>query len=454
VVDPGSAGPTTGGVARAAGLEPWRGDLDGMVERRCIRVLAVPNRTSYFIDKGMARGMTPEALTAFEAHVNHAIGKGNSRVAGAIIPVRRDELLPALVEGRAVIAVANPTATAQRLEQVDFGDPLVQNVREVPVTDISQPLLDRPETLSHMTIWVRPSSSDYQSLVDLNDWLSGEGQPPVIIREADDRVEVEDLIEMVNADPVPATFADDHLADFWASVLPEVRTHPASAVRTHGAIAWAIRKQSPQLESAIDAFVRTWRKGTLFGNIACKRYLEDNRWVNDPTLAEARGRFDAMVDRFRTCSDKYDLPWVLVAAQAFQESGIDQSKRDPSGAVGVMQIKPSTAAASPIPISGVETDAARNIEAGAKYLRFIVDRYYDDSAIGRLDRGLFAVACYNAGNAGPARIDRMRRRAAAMGLDPNRWFDHVEVAIAEAIGRDTLQYVSNVQKNATFPARC
>src|SRR5262249_3784985 len=137
------------------------------------------------------------------------------------------------------------------------------------------------------------------------------------------------------------------------------------------------------------------------------------------------------------------MPWMLVAAQAYQESGIDQSKRNPSGAVGVMQIKPETAADDPILINGVDTSAERNIEAGVKYLRFIVDQYYADEPMDRLDKGLFPVASYNAG---PARIARLRKKAAEMGLDPNKWFGNVEVVAADEIGRETVQYVSNIYK--------
>jgi membrane-bound lytic murein transglycosylase MltF len=132
-----------------------------------------------------------------------------------------------------------------------------------------------------------------------------------------------------------------------------------------------------------------------------------------------------------------------VAAQAYQESGIDQSLRSPVGAVGVMQIKPSTAAGSPIFIQGVDQDMARNIEAGAKYLRFIIDQYYKDEPMDRLNKGLFALASYNAG---PARIAGLRREAAKMGLDPNRWFGNVEVVAAKRIGRETVTYVSNIYK--------
>jgi membrane-bound lytic murein transglycosylase MltF len=107
-----------------------------------------------------------------------------------------------------------------------------------------------------------------------------------------------------------------------------------------------------------------------------------------------------------------------------------------------MQIKPSTAAGPPINIEGVDR-MENNVRAGAKYLRFIIDRYYRDEEMTPLDRGLFAMASYNAG---PTRIAGLRRRAGSMGLDPNRWFQHVEVVVSKEIGRETVDYVSNIFK--------
>jgi len=113
-----------------------------------------------------------------------------------------------------------------------------------------------------------------------------------------------------------------------------------------------------------------------------------------------------------------------------------------AGAVGVMQIKPSTAAGAPIGITGVD-QLENNVRAGAKYLRFIIDRYYNNQAIRPLDRELFAMASYNAG---PARIAQLRRQAADVGLDPNRWFQNVELVVSKEIGRETVDYVGNIYK--------
>jgi len=107
-----------------------------------------------------------------------------------------------------------------------------------------------------------------------------------------------------------------------------------------------------------------------------------------------------------------------------------------------MQIKPSTAASSPIDIPGVEK-IDRNIEPDAKYLRYMVSHYYANEPMDQITKGLFALASYNAG---PDRIEKLRPLAAAEGYDPNLWFNNVEFIAAREIGAETPNYVSNVYK--------
>jgi membrane-bound lytic murein transglycosylase MltF len=132
----------------------------------------------------------------------------------------------------------------------------------------------------------------------------------------------------------------------------------------------------------------------------------------------------------------------MVAALAYQESRLDQSKRSPKGAVGVMQLLPSTAAGPPISIRNIEK-LEKNIHAGVKYLRFIYDQYFKNGPMNELNKVLLTFASYNAG---PARVEGLRRRTKKMGLDPDIWFRNVEVAAARVIGRETVQYVSNIFK--------
>ncbi len=450
-VQPANAAPTppTEGVAPApsdeaiaAALQPWTGDLAGMTERRFIRILVTFNKTNYFVDKAEQHGATYEAGKLFEAFVNERLKTRHIRVNLMFIPVSRDRLLPALAEGRGDIAAAGLSITAARQQQVDFAAPFATGVRKLIVTARGQAPVTTTDDLSGRPIHVRRSSSAYEDLLAMNASLRAAGKPPAIIVEASEVLEDEDILEMVNAGLVPATAVDHHIAEFWRQIFPGIEVQPAP-LRTDGRIAWALRKGTPHLRQVVDAFVAAHPPGSLSYNVIQRRYFKSTAFVQNAASAAEMKKFRDAVALFKKYGAKYDLPWLLIGAQAYQESTIDQTKRSSAGAVGMMQIKPSTAAAQPISIAGVETSADRNIEAGVKYLRFMVDRYYSDAPMTRVDKGLFAIASYNAG---PARVAGLRRKAAAQGLDPNVWFGNVEVVAAREIGGETVQYVSNIYK--------
>ena len=422
--------------------QPWTGDLDGMADRRFVRMLVTFSRTNYFIDGARQYGLTYEAGRLLEAFLNERLKKKPALLHVVFIPVSRDRMFAELASGRGDIAAANLTITPERRQQSDFAQPFLTNVREVVVTAADQPAVPREEDLSGRTVHVRRSSSYFESLATLNRSFAAAGKPPATVVEAPDALEDEDLLEMVNAGLIPATVVDDHTAQFWSQVFDGIRVQPA-AIRSEGQIAWAVRKNTPQLHGALDAFVRSNQKGSRNYNLLFQKYLKSADYVKNASGENEIRKLTAVRAFFEKYGEQYDLPWLLLAAQGYQESQLDQSRRSGAGAVGVMQIKPSTAAGPPISIRGVDASAERNIEAGVKYLRFIVDRYYKNEPMDRVNSGLFAMASYNAG---PARVAHLRKRAAAMGLDPNLWFRNVEVVAARDIGRETVTYVSNIYK--------
>ena len=160
---------------------------------------------------------------------------------------------------------------------------------------------------------------------------------------------------------------------------------------------------------------------------------------------EDRARFKATRDYFIKYGQQYELDWLMLAAQGYQESRLNPNLVSPAGAVGIMQIKPSTARDPNVGINDVRP-LENNIHAGAKYLRFLIDQYFVSPDIDSLNAGLFAMAAYNAG---PQRIIRLQKEAADNGLDPTVWFDNVELLAARDIGRETVQYVSNIYKYYT-----
>ncbi len=420
----------------------WTGDLDGMAERGQLRALVTYSKTNYFLDGGTQRGITYEALREFETFLNKRLGRRTLKVSVVIIPVRRDELLPAVAEGLGDLAAANLTITPSREQTVDFSEPLAQGIAEVVVTGPAAPELEELDDLSGMEIHARPSSSYWASLTRLNQDLVGRGLDPIQLIPADEFLEDEDLLEMVNAGLLPMAVVDSHKAEFWAGVFDNLVVRRDLVLRSDASIGWAFRKNSPQLAAAVSDFSTSHRAGTLFGNVILQRYLKQNKWVKNHLADADRERIRSMIHLFQEYGDQYGFDFLMLAALAYQESGLDQSKRSRTGAVGVMQMLPSTATDPNVDIPNIE-ELEANIHAGTKYLRFLRDRYFSDQDLPDLDRQLFTFAAYNAG---PARVRKLRTEAAEMGLDPNSWFGNVEVVAAKRVGRETVQYVSNISK--------
>jgi membrane-bound lytic murein transglycosylase MltF len=233
---------------------------------------------------------------------------------------------------------------------------------------------------------------------------------------------------------------DDYLAEFWQKVFPTLQLHRGAAVRTGGAIAVAMRKSNPKLRAQADAWVGKYGPDSMFGKNMDRKYLQSTRYATNATSAEDRKRFEQIVSLFKTYSSQYDMDFLLMAAQGFQESRLDQAAKSQVGAIGVMQIMPATGKELGV---GDIHEIAPNIHGGVKYMRQLIDREFKDQPIDPLNKGLMAFAAYNAG---PGRLRQLRREAEKRGLDKNVWFGNVEQIASEKIGRETVTYVSNIYK--------
>lgn len=420
----------------------WTGDFDQIIERRVIRVLVPYSKTFYFLDGATPRGATHDIMKIFEAHLNKKLKTRHLKIHLVMIPTDRDRLIVDLANGLGDIAAGNLTITADRLDHVDFSDPLSKGVTEILVTGKTAHQIKKPEDLSGQQIWVRKSSSYYQSLLRLNKKLSQTKLKPVEIKDVNEIFEDEDILEMMNVGLIPMSVIDSDKGKFWSEVFEGIQLHPDIRFRENGQIAWAIRKKSPQLKMIINEFVKRHKKGTLLGNIIFKRYLKNNKYIRNNLAEEERQRFEKAIGFFKKYGREYRFDHLMLAAMAYQESRIDQTRKSHTGAVGVMQVLPSTAADKHVGISDIDL-LEPNIHAGAKYLRFLCNRYFSDPAIDPINQVLLSFAAYNAG---PAKLRKLRKQTLKAGLDPNIWFDNVEVAAAKQIGRETVQYVSNIFK--------
>jgi len=424
----------------AAILKPWTGDLNGMIERRFIRVLTTYSKTLFFVDKGTERGLIVDAFRLFEDNLNERLKNKHVEVHVMFVPVAHDDLIPALLDGRGDIVAAGKLVTAWRKEKVDFTNPTQTNISSIIVTGPGVPTLNSVQELAGREVYLRESDVSADNVKKFNAELVAAGKPPVKITAAPEVLADEDLLEMVNAGLVPATMVDDYIGEFWQQIFPGIVLNTKAAVRTDGQTAMMFRKNSPQLMKELNTFLAKYPKGSATRNVLLQKYLKSVKFVKGATSQDEMVRFQKTVEFIRKYSDQYDLDYLLMAAQGYQESGLDQERKSAVGAVGVMQVMPATGADMKV---GDIKQMEPNIHAGVKYMRFMMDTFYAKEPMTPLNKALFTFASYNAG---PGRLRQLRARAEKRGLDKNKWFNNVEVIAGETIGRETVQYVSNIYK--------
>ena len=419
---------------------PFTGDFDAMVKRRAIRVAVTFNRTHYFIDKGEERGLTFESLKLFENDLNADLKTGNLKVHVVIVPMSRDQLYPALASGKVDMVAAMVTVTPEREKLVAFSEPTRTNVSEVVVTGPGAPPIATVDDLAGQEVFVRKGSIYDESLVSLNAQLKARGKPPVVITVAPDVLEDDDVLEMVNAGLVPITVVDDYLAEFWSKVFTSITVHQDVTVRSGGTLAIAFRKENPKLRAVVNTWIQKHGQGDAFRNVIERRYLQSATYAKNAAADAERQKLTAVVDLFKKYGAQYNVDYLLMAAQGYQESTLDQNVKSPVGAIGVMQVMPPTGKELNV---GDITKIDANIHAGVKYMRFMIDQYFKDEPMDNLNKALMTFASYNAG---PGRIRQLRRETEKRGLNPNLWFNNVERVASERIGRETVTYVSNIFK--------
>jgi membrane-bound lytic murein transglycosylase MltF len=421
--------------------ERWTPDLDGIVERRFLRILTVHNPLFFSFIGIKQKGLIADLSKMLEDHLAEEIGRVRSPTV-IVIPVSRDELIPSLLEGRGDLVMGNLAITPERQKLVDFGPSLYPGIEELVITGPAAKGIKSFDDLAKVGLYVGPSSAYFEHLQALNAKRKSQGKQPIPITKAAESFEDHDLLERVNAGAIKAIVVDSHKAIYWEKVFDEIEVHRDLSVHSGNQIAWAIRKNNPKLMQSITAFGNTVKKGSLLGNILLKRYFGSTGWLNNTEEDKDRERYEKTVKIIKRYSGKYDFDWMLIAAQAYQESKFDQSKRSPAGAVGVMQLLPSTAADKAVGIPDIST-LENNVHAGVKYLHWLQKTYYSDQTLEPLDRMLFSFAAYNAG---PGNMRKARRYTKQLDFDPNRWFNNVEIGMFRTVSGEPASYVRNIYK--------
>ena len=425
-----------------AGFSRRTGDWDELQKSGVLRLLVVYSKTGFFYDKGRPRGMVADAANELEIYLNQKLKTGAKKFKIAVTPVTPVDLAKDLNEGYGDIIATSAIVTPEREKLVDFSLPTATGLKVLVITGKNVPPVSSSEDLSGREIYVNRITAAYDALQDENRKLKQAGKPEIKIKEADPNLTEEDLLEMTNAGVIPATVSYEYRADVWSTVFPNIVINRNFVLMNVDKVAWVMRKNSPQLKAVIDDFVKTHGQGTAFFNTVFKRYIGDKKYIKNATSQAEIQKFQSYVGFFKKYGAEYNFDYILLAAQGYQESMLQQDRVSPRGAVGVMQVLPQYAAANPINIPNVR-DADGNIHAGAKMLAQITKTYFNDPAISPMDKTLLTFASYNAGQ---NRIVRLRKEAEKQGLDPNKWFGNVELMVAKDIGQETVQYVSNIYK--------
>ena len=418
----------------------FTGDFDAMLDRRLIRLVVPYSPTLFFEDKGTIYGTAANGAQLFEGWVNKTFALGPRPLTVPLTPVSRDKLFDALLAGDGDIAAGDITITEKFRKKVAFSAPVIGNVREIVITGEDVPELDSADALSGKEVAVGRSTSYYESLTKLNEWLNAQDKPPVTITIVPDTLEVEDLMEMTAAGLLPATVGDDWVAGLWGQIIKGLRLHPNAAVREGAEIAWAVRPDNPKLLATLNRAIAEITGKVHQWSDDTRSYLLDLKHLLTATKGADIQRFRDTVEIFRRYAGQYGFDTLLLVAQGYQESGLDQRIVSRAGAVGLMQVLPETGRELGV---GNIHEPDPNVHAGAKYMAQLMDNYFNDASFDEQNRNLFAFAAYNAG---PGKIQSLRREAQAEKLDPNLWFDNVERVAAARVGQEPVRYVRNIYK--------
>jgi membrane-bound lytic murein transglycosylase MltF len=386
-------------------------------------------------------------VRAFTAHLNARYKKRRNelKIQFELLPVPSDQLIPMLLSGRGDMIAARLTVTPERSVQVLFSAPY-REVDELVVGHSAIADVKFVHDLADRRIAVRRSSSYYASLLEESRRLVAEGKQPIQIETVDPVLETEDILALVAAGRFDFTVADSIVAETAIEIHPKLSALRGLELRRGGKLAWATHLTAPALRREMSEFLRVYQHGSLLGNIGIKKYFRDLGAIRarQSGTTASLSDYDAELRRY---AGEFGFDWRLMAAVAYQESRFDQGARNRSGAVGLFQIKPTTAREPYVGIADVAgpENASNNIHAGIKYLAWIKGRYFDGvESMRERDRLRMALAAYNAG---PKTLINARKRAERMGLDPNRWFRNVELALLAMNKVEPVKYVSEINQH-------
>ncbi|MEQ8625960.1 MAG: transporter substrate-binding domain-containing protein [Vicingaceae bacterium] len=352
-----------------------------------LRALVDNSSTSYFVYKGTPMGFEYELLSRFASAINVEL---------AVEPIKDlDNIIDSLLVYKGDVIAANLTVTRDRTQNVSFTKPLILSkqvlVQRYPKSnDEATSLVESPSELEGKEVYVRKNSSFYNRLQNLSEEIGGE----IILKEVASNITVEQLIKKVAKGEIDYTIADEHVAKINKAFFPNI--HIKTAVSLEQQIAWAVRKESPDLLIALNEWLRNFKKTTDYRVIYLKYFGNTTLYrtrVRSQLFTSKSGQLSPYDQIVKKYAKETGWDWRLLTSIIYQESQFNHNAVSWTGAQGLMQLMPTTAAEY-----GLDSSAGpqQNISAGIEYLEWI-DKQFQEKVSDTEERRKFVLAAYNVG---------------------------------------------------------
>ncbi len=413
------------------------GGLDKILKKKYFRVLTTRNPYDYYIYQGNTKGIQYEMVKEFTEHLNKKfVKKGELRIVFEMIPVDFDQLIPMLNEGKGDIIAVGLTKTPARKKLIDFTNPY----RKVDDVIITRKALAK-EPWKGKTFHVQENSSYMNMLTK----ASADGL--VNVKTVDANFNAADLMEFVSLKKFDYTLVNSFWAETISKRFDNLVILEEKPFRKQVEISWAVRKNNHQLRKEINLFLPKVKKGSFLGNLLGYKYFHDIGKIQSADFDIETSTISKYDKTLKKYAQKYGLDWRLLAGLCYQESRFKQNIKNKWGAIGLFQVKQMTADEPYVGISDIsgKKNFDNNVHAGVKYLAWIKKRYFDPKKkMGEEARLRMMMAAYNAG---PRRVLQAINKTKKMGLDPNKWFRNVELAMLKLGYPEPVIYVSEINKH-------
>ena len=414
-------------VLKASSPLAEAGEFDADNPPNRIRVLVGLGASTYFLKDGRPHGLEYALLSGLESELNRNRAKGLPPVRLQFIPIESGELIPTLLAGKGDIAAGLIPLTEGARAIVSFTDPYaidqwcLVGPKESTII-LLEDLAEQPLVLS--------SASMGRRLLDAHPDLKVTLEEPAL------GTSVETLLADINAGKPNYTLASKTILNLWAPRFKSLQI--GACLNEKVPLTWAVRPADDGLLTLINRYIASKKMPIEKATSLTQRYLaQDAKAARSETMAPL-DKLRFFMPMFQSVAAANNLDWMLLAAIGQKETKLNPVVRK-NGPTGVMQVNPSTARA--MGVSDPHGDEG-NITAAAKYLAYL-RKMYSQQGISEDNQLYFMIAAYNAGE---GRLQQIRARTKAQGLDPNVWVGNVEKVALNHVSKGMVDYVSAVNR--------